>query len=120
MNKRKPFTRQMAERTAKGAVRFNLGFCTQSALKGIIQDAANRPKPMTLNTEALMKMAFERAKAQEMLTKRAFLLMPLLGEYSFTLPESEALVLLLLLYKADFTGKPELAYLFTFLHQTLS
>lgn len=111
--------RQMVERTAKGAVRFTLGQNAQMALKELVQDAANRPKPMTFKTLPLVMMAAVRMSAQEILTKRAFLVMPLVAEFSFTLHESEALMLLVILWQVDVSGDHDLTYLFGCLHQVL-
>jgi hypothetical protein len=119
MNRPRP-KRYTVKRTGLG-VRFRLSSREQYSLKLMVeQTASTRPVP-DLNDYGNLMAETSRKQAQEWLTRRSFLLMPLSQEHRFTMKLADAFALLVMIWNEpglELNGN--LHSLFIELHKVLS
>jgi hypothetical protein len=113
--------RYLVKRTSSGKVRFSLYNMLQFSLVESLSEAANQPKPESINLLEDMLTSQGRSFAQEVLARFNLNFYPQAEDKRFVMLESEALSLLMVL-----TTDPKLVYrhhlqsLFSELHQLLT
>ncbi|HEX8348701.1 MAG TPA: hypothetical protein VF598_01950 [Hymenobacter sp.] len=120
MSKRPLLKRYNVKRTRLG-VRFSLNPREQYSLKLMVEQTASTSPVTDLNDYGRLMAEMSRKQAQEWLTRRSFLLMPLSQEHRFTMSLADAFALLVMTWNEpglELNGN--LHRLFLDLHQVLT
>jgi hypothetical protein len=121
MAKTRVINSYLVKRTATGQVRFSLRNREQASLKTMLEDVANARPVADLQDFALLVSETGRRRAQEWLTRRNVLLMPLSKEHRFTMSLADCYSLLEMLWtEPGLEFKPELSRIWTDLHYLLT